>query len=382
MVTPRQAALVGAYEFPLRRAPQFSEPMIHAECARRALDDAGLRKADVDAYFTSGLPGMPAIAMAEYLGIRPRYLDSTSIGGSSFVAHAGHAALALAAGHCEVALITYGSSAWSARRAIGTGGRGATAGGADAYDAPFGTTIIGAYALAAQRHMFEFGTTGPQLAEVSVATRKWAAKNPNAMFRDPLTVEDVLRSRMISSPLHLLDCCVISDGGGAVVMTTAERARDLPKPPVWVLGAAEAGSHTTLSQMDSLVTGPAAVSGPLAFAQAGVRPEDVDLAMVYDSFTITVVITLEDLGFCAKGEGGAFVGGQRTAPGGPLPMNTDGGGLSSNHPGMRGIFLLIEAVKQLRGEAGERQIPAPKLAVCNGTGGLLSSAATVVLAVD
>jgi len=382
MTAERRAALAGAYEFPLRRAPHYSELMIHAECARRALADAGLKKSDVDAYFTSGLPGMPAITLAEYLQIRPRFLDSTSIGGSSFVAHVGHAAAAIAAGYCEVALITYGSSAWSARRAIGTAARGATASGPDAYDAPFGTTIIGAYALAAQRHMHEYGTTGEQMAEIAVATRKWAATNPNAMFRDPLTIEDVLRSRVISAPLHLFDCCLISDGGGAVVVTSAARARDLPKPPIWVLGAAEAGTHQIIGQMPSLTTGPAATSGPLAFARAGVRPDDVDLAMIYDAFTITVVITLEDLGFCARGEGGAFVSGQRTAPGGDFPMNTDGGGLSSNHPGMRGIFLLIEAVKQLRGEAGERQLPDPRLAVCNGTGGLLSSTATVVLARD
>src|SRR5581483_9013691 len=339
-------------------------------------------KSDVDAYFTSGLPGMPAITLAEYLQIRPRFVDSTSIGGSSFVAHVGHAAAAIAAGYCEVALITYGSSAWSARRAIGTGARGESATGPDAYDAPLGTTIIGAYALAAQRHMHEFGTTSAQLAEVAVATRKWAAKNPSAMFRDPMTIEDVLRSRVISSPLHLFDCCIISDGGGAVVVTSAARARDLPKPPVWILGAAEAGSHTILSQMPSLTSGPAAISGPLAFQRAGIRPDEVDLAMIYDSFTITVVITLEDLGFCAKGEGGAFVSGQRTAPGGPFPMNTDGGGLSSVHPGMYGIFLLIEATRQLRGECGPRQVEGARIALAHGTGGVLSSAATVLLGKD
>lgn len=351
------------------------------ECAKGALEDAGLTKTDVDAYFTSGVGGMPPVVMAEYLGIRPTYVDSTSIGGSSFVSHLGHAAAAIAAGMCQVALITYGSTAWSAGAAIGTGGR-AFSEVPDHFEAPFGPTLISCYALAARRHMYQYGTTSEQLAEISVATRKWAAMNPNALFRAPITIEDVVNSRLVADPLHLLDCCIITDGGGAVVVTSAERARDCKKPPVFVLGAGEAISHAVMSQMDDLTVIPAKWSGEKAFAMAGLTPQEMNLAMIYDSFTITALLTLEGLGFCSPGEGGAFVSGQRTAPGGSLPMNTDGGGLSSNHPGMRGMFLLLEATRQLRGERGEAQVPNCKLAVCHGTGGMLSSGATAILGRD
>jgi acetyl-CoA acetyltransferase len=317
---------------------------------------------------------------AEHLGLQPRFLDSTSIGGSSFVAHVIHAAAAIAAGLCEVALITYGSTASSERFAVGTGGH-AMGDPPDQFEAPFGPTVLGSYAMVAQRHMYEFGTRPEQLAEIAVAIRRHAGLNPNAKFRDPISVEDVLASRIVSSPLHLLDCCIISDGGGALVVTSRERGRDARRPAVYVLGGSEALCHTGMGRRD-LTDIAAAQSGPRAMAMAGIRHADVDLCMIYDSFTITVLETLENLGFCAKGEGGSFVERGRIALDGELPVNTDGGGLSSNHPGMRGIFLVIEAVKQLRGECGPRQVKECNVALCHGTGGMLGlrhSGATLVL---
>lgn len=378
----RKAAVVGIAEMEERRAPHKTPLQVHMEMAKRALADAGLNKDDVDAYFTAGTGSMmPTTTLCEYLGISPTYTDSTNIGGASFVSHVGHAAAAIAAGMCSVALITYGSTAWSAGTGIGTG-TSLFSDAPDHFEVPYGPTVVGAYALAAQRHMHQFGTTSAQLAEIAVATRAWAHMNPYAMFRDPMSIETVLNSRIISWPLHMLDCCVISDGGGALVLTSAERAKDLKHPPVYVLGAGEATSHTGMSQVRDLTSTPAKASGAKAFQMAGVSLQDIDLAMLYDSFTITVLLTLEDLGFCNKGEGGAFVSGQRTAPSGSFPMNTDGGGLSSNHPGMRGIFLIIEATRQLRGQRGEAQVPNAKLAVAHGVGGLLSTGATVILGRD
>src|SRR5882724_6920194 len=365
----RKAVIAGVHEPPTRWAPDKTMFQIHAESARGALHDAGLTIKDVDAYFTSGVGPIGVLSMAEHLNLQPRYLDSTSIGGSSFVAHVTHAAAAIAAGLCEVALITYGSTASSERFAVGTGG-GFAGDPPDHFEAPFGPTVVGSYALVAQRHMHEFGTTAEQLAEIAVTMRRHAGLNPHAKYRDPITVEDVLASRVISSPLHLLDCCVISDGGGALVLTSVERARDLEKPPVVVLGAAEALRHAEIGTRD-LLDIAARQSGPLALARAGITHADVDLAMVYDSYTITVLATLEALGFCAPGEGGAFCAGGRIGLGGALPVNPDGGGLSSNHPGMRGIFLVIEATRQLRGECGPRQVKDAKLVLVHGTGGML-----------
>ena len=329
--------------------------------------------------FTSGVGPIGLLSLAGHLNLRPRYVDSQSIGGSSFVSHCLHAAAAIAAGLCEVALVTYGSTAASERFAIGTGG-GSMIDPPDAFEAPYGPTIVGSYALVAQRHMHEYGTTSEQLAEVAVATRKWAALNPRAMMRDPLCVEDVLASRMISWPLHLLDCCLVTDAGGAVVVTSAERARALRKPPIWVLGTGEASTHVMVSQMPSFARWEAAeIAGAEAFAAAGVRHADVDVALFYDAFTIVPIMGLEALGFCKRGEGGAFVSGQRTAPGGDFPMNTNGGGLSYQHTGMYGMFILIEAVRQLRGECGPRQVPDCRLVLCHGLGGMFSAAATLVL---
>jgi len=363
-------AVVGAYEHPTRFAPDKTAFQLHAESARGALEDAGLAIKDVDGFFTSGVGPIGILSLAGHLNLRPSYVDSQAIGGSSFVSHCLHAAAAIAAGLCRVALVTYGSTAASERFAIGTGAGGFVLEPPDNFEAPFGPTIVGSYALVAQRHMHEYGTTSEQLAEIAVTMRRHASLNPQAKYRDPITVEDVLASRVISSPLHLLDCCVISDGGGALVLTLLERARDLKKPPVVVLGAAEALRHAEIATRD-LLDIAARQSGPLALERAAITHADVDLAMVYDSYTITVLATLEALGFCAPGEGGAFCAGGRIGLGGALPVNPDGGGLSSNHPGMRGIFLVIEATRQLRGEGGPRQVKDAKLVLVHGTGGML-----------
>jgi len=356
---------------------------MHAEAAAGALEHANLALPDIDALFTCGLDFMPSLLVCEYLGIAPRYSSSNSIGGSSFVAHVHEAVLAISAGACEVALITHGETRRSNR------GRGVSP--RPAHDDPWlpdwqWERIYGvasppsAYALAAARHMHEYGTTSEQLAEIAVSTRHWASLNPRALYRDPITVEDVLSSPWVVYPFHQLDCCLVTDAGGAVVLTTVDRARGLGVPVVEVLGSAVAHTHHMISQMPDLTETPARVSGDAAYARAGIRPEDVDVAELYDSFTYTVLAELEDLGFFAKGEGGDFVTGQRTAPGGDFPLNTSGGGLSYTHPGMFGIFLLIEAVRQLRGDCGARQVPDAEVALVNGMGGYLSSSATAILA--
>ena len=351
-----------------------------ALAAKRALDDAGLRKSDVDAVMAVDFLGLPSLQIAEYLGIRPRFTDTTVTGGSAFENLVEHAALAIAAGLCNVVLITYGSTLWSDRRRVIEGGGVDPRMPAAQFETPYGDlSPIAAYALAAARHQHEFGTTSEQLAEVAVATRNWAALNPRALIREPITVEDVLRSPMIASPLRRLDCCVMTDGGGAVIVASAERARDLRRPPVYVLGSGFCSTHLTISQMANLTTTGAVESGRRAFAMAGVAPADIDVVEIYDSFTISVVLALEDLGFCAKGEGGSFVAGGRLGPGGELPTNTSGGGLSYTHPGAFGIFLIIEAVRQLRGECGARQAPGAELALVHGIGGWLSSHATLLL---
>jgi acetyl-CoA acetyltransferase len=354
-----------------------------------ALDDAGLTLADVDGVCHAGSP----TALAEFLGIEARYFDGTVVGGSSYELHVEHAAAAIAAGLCDVVVSVYASTPRSDRRRPGGGGFGGGGGGGRnmaglspqmEWELPYGLRMpIGAYALAASRHMAVYGTTAEQLAQIAVDTRAWASMNPNARFQDPLTIDDVLASPMIASPLHLLDCCLVTDGAGAFVMTSAERARDLPKPPVYVLGAASAGFHQMISQMPDLATTAGTVSGPAAFRMAGVKADDVDLLMGYDSFTITALLHVEDLGFCGKGEGGAFVEDGKLGPGGGrLAMNTNGGGLSYTHPGMYGMFLLVESARQLRGEAGRRQIPTHDVAVAHGSGGVLSTMGTVVLGTE
>jgi acetyl-CoA C-acetyltransferase len=380
MSLKNEIAIVGAYEHPRRWAPDKTAYQIAAESARAALEDAGLTIKDVDGYATSGVGPIGALSMCHHLNLKPDWIDSTAIGGSSFVAQVAYAGAAIRAGLCRTVLITYGSTAASERFAIGTGG-GFSQDPPDSFDVPYGPTIVGAYGLVAQRHMHEYGTTSEQLAEIAVTMRRHAGLNPYAKYREPITVQDVLASRMISSPLHLLDCCVISDGGGALVVTSAERARDLKKPPVLVLGAGVSNRHNGIGRRDILDIA-ARQSGERAFARAGVKHSDVDLCMIYDSFTITVLSTLENLGFCKPGDGGPFVENGRIGLGGELPVNLDGGGLSSNHPGMRGMFLVIEAVKQLRGEAGPRQVEDAQIALCHGTGGWLGikhSGATLIL---
>jgi acetyl-CoA acetyltransferase len=358
--------------------PGFTPLDLIGQATDRALADAGLNKEDVDGLFSaSAYYSMATVSAGEYLGIRPRYSDATNMGGSSFVSHLLHAAAALEAGLCEVALVTYASTQRS-----GGGFRGVSD-PPNPYEAPYGPRYpVSMYALAASRHMHEYGTTREQLAEVAVAAREWAKLNPKAFEREHLTVEDVLASRMISSPLSLLDCCLVTDGGGALIVTSAERAKDLRKAPVYLLGAGEAHWHRNISQMPDLTVTAAVDSGPRAYEMAGVGPESVDVAMLYDAFTINPILFLEDLGFCEKGEGGAFVEGGRIAPGGELPVNTNGGGLSYNHPGMYGLLLLIAGVRQLRGECGERQVRGARVALAHGNGGVLSSQVTAVLGTE
>ena len=379
MSLSRKTALAGVYEHPTRFAPDKSMFQIMAESARGALDDAGLTIKDVNGLCTAGIgmSGMGIVGLCDYLNLTPNFVDATNIGGASFVAHTAHAAAAIHAGLCDVCLVVFGSTVASSRPTM-NGGSGDSC---DQYEIPFGPTTVGAYAMIAQRHMHEYGTTSEQLAEIAVTMRLHASMNPVAKYRDPITVEDVLASRIISSPLHLLDCCIISDGGGALVITSAERARDMKKKPVYILGTGETVRHAARGQRDYLEIA-AAQSGRLAFERSGVAHKDIDMAMIYDSFTITVLTTLENLGFCKRGEGGAFVSGGRLRFDGDFPINTDGGGLSSNHPMMRGMFLVIEATKQLRGECGPRQVKDCKIALVHGTGGALGtrhSGATLIL---
>ena len=376
MSTRGKAAIVGAAESDLGEVgPGFTPLDLIGQATERALDDAGLEKKDVDGLFSaSAYYSMATVSAGEYLGIRPRYSDATNMGGSSFVSHLLHAAAALEAGLCEVALVTYASTQRSG------GGFRSLSEPPNPYETPYGPRYpVSMYALAASRHMHEYGTTREQLAEVAVAARDWAKLNSKAFMRDDLTVEDVLASRMVSSPLSILDCCLVTDGGGALLVTSAERAEDLRNPPVYLLGAGEVHWHRNISQMPDLTVTAATHSGRRAYEMAGVGPEDVDVVMLYDAFTITPILFLEDLGFCEKGEGGTFVEGGRIAPGGELPVNTNGGGLSYNHPGMYGLLLLIEAVRQLRGECGERQVEDAAVALAHGNGGVLSSQVTAVL---
>ena len=380
-----QAYIVGAFEHPTRKAPDKSVAQLHAESAVGALRDAGLTKDDVDGYFCAGdAPGMGPLAMADYMNLRLRHLDSTDLGGCSYIAHVAHAAEAIAAGRCEVALITLAGRP----RSAGHSGAAARPAAADAPDAPwevpFGPTTANLYGMCAQRHMHQFGTTSEQLAWIKVAASHHAQHNPNALLRDVVTVAEVLASPMIATPLHRLDCCVVTDGGGALVVTSQSAARGLKRPLVRLLGAGEAVKGQDAGAVD-LTYSAAVRSGPPAFAMAGVAPGDIQYASIYDSFTITVLMQLEDLGFCAKGDGGRFVSdGNLIAGIGRLPFNTDGGGLCNNHPANRGgITKVIEAVRQLRGEAHPAvQVPGCTLALAHGTGGLLGSrhgAATLIL---
>jgi acetyl-CoA acetyltransferase len=368
-------AIVGLAEFGLGIAPEGSTPVdVMGNAALAALDDAGLTTADVDGLLAAStqLP-WASVSLGEFLGVQPRYSDSTQLGGSSFMAHLHHAALAITGGACEVAVIGYGSTQRTVGRAK------ASVQEVDPAEAPYRPmNPVTAYALAASRHMYEFGTTREQLAEVAVAARKWAQRNPDAWSRNDLTVEDVLAARMVADPLGVKDCCLVTDGGAAVVVTSGERARSLTDKPVYLLGAGEAHSHRHISHMPHLVRTSAVDSGARAFEMAGLKPADVDVLQLYDAFTITPILFLEDLGFCAKGEGGPFVSGGRIAPGGELPLNTNGGGLSYQHPGMYGLLAIVEAARQLRGES-TGQVDGAHVALAHGNGGVLSTQCTVVL---
>ncbi|RIK47369.1 MAG: thiolase [Chloroflexi bacterium] len=374
--------IAGVAESPLGEVHDQTELSMVALAAQEALAEAGMTLRDVDAIFTNYMGEEGSVQLADYLGLQPRYADSSDMGGGSFEVFCHHAMLALAAGRCEVALIGYASRQRTRRSRV----MAWQSPGLDLiaqFETPYAAPMpIGQFALVAARHMYQYGTTPEQLAEVAVAARQWAQRNPKAWKREPLRVADVLESRMICSPLRRDDICLVTDGGGAVVLTTRERARNAAKRPVRVLGAGESHFGWSLTGRDDITVSAGVVSGREAFGMAGITPADVDVFQPYDAFTISVLIALEDLGFCAKGESGAFVEGGALAPGGRLPSMTSGGGLSYCHPGALGILLLIEAVRQLRGEAGERQVEDAEIAVAHGIGGLYACAATVVLARD
>lgn len=370
------AAIVGVAESDLGEvAADMSVIDLMAQGVQRALADCGLTLADVDGVFAAaGQSRMPSTALCEYLQLKPRYQDCTMMGGSSFMTHVAHAQAAIEAGLCEVAVIAYGSTQRSAGR------KNTAPREYNPYETPYRpVTPASAYALAASRHMHQYGTTREQLAQIAVAARQWALLNPAAWEKTPLTVEQVLGARMVSSPLTVRDCCLVTDGGGALIMTSAARAKTLCKPPAYVLGTGETISHQNISSMPDLTVTGAATSGAQAYAMAGLKPQEIDVVEVYDAFTITTLLFLEDLGFCPKGEGGRFVADGMIAPGGRLPVNTNGGGLSYCHPGMYGLFVLMEAVRQLRGECGARQVQGCETAIAHGNGGVLSSQSTVVL---
>ncbi len=381
-----QAYIAGAYEHPTRHAADKSLPELHAEVAKGALEDAGLDKADVDGYFCAGdAPGLGPLSMIDYMGLRVRHMDSTETGGSSYTIHVAHAAQAIAAGKCSVALITLAGKPRAERMATGTAPRVYSAAAPDvAFEAPFAPVVINMYAMCAMRHMHQYGSTGEQLAWIKVAASHHAQHNPRALLREVVTVAEVVDSPMIADPLHRLDCCVITDGGGALIVAAPEVTKSLKRPRVRLLGAGEGSKNQTGGRID-LTYSAAVWSGPRAFAEAGVAPADIKYVSIYDSFTITVLMTLEDLGFCEKGQGGRFVAdGNLISGSGKLPFNTDGGGLCNNHPGNRGSMTkVIEAVRQLRGEAHPSvQVRNCDLALAHGTGGSLGTrhaSATLIL---
>ena len=372
-------AIVGVAESDIGQVLPGLSPMdLVGQATSRALDDCGLTLKDIDGIFcVTSQARMATLAVAEYLGIHPRYHGGANIGGCSFMSMVAHAQAAIQAGACEVALITYGST----QRSLGRANVAAV--DPNPYETPFRPIYTASsYGLAAARHMHQYGTTREELAQIAVAARQWALLNPKAWEKAPLTVEDVLNSRMVSSPLTVRDCCLVTDGGGAILVTSAERAKTLKKAPAYILGVGDDLSHYSISNMADLTVTGAKRSGAAAYAMAGLTPKEIDVVGLYDAFTITTLLFLEDLGFCPKGEGGRFVEGGAIAPGGSLAVNTNGGGLSYCHPGMYGIFLLIEAVRQLRQEAGQRQVPGCEIALAHGNGGTLSAQSTVILGVE
>ncbi|MEK8049507.1 thiolase [Ideonella sp. DXS22W] len=376
-----RCAIAGVATFGCGEAHGHDDMSLLANAARLAVADAGLTMDDIDGIATCSAGAsmwvMPAI---EHLGINANYIDGTMLGGSSFIAHLLPAIRALDSGQCNAVLVCYGSAQRTSTLSRSAIGQARRALDPQPYEQPYEPFMpASAYALAASRHMHQYGTTRRQLAEVAVAARAWARLNPEAFTRDPLSIDDVLNARMISDPLTVRDCCLVTDGGGALVLVRSDRAKDLPHKPVHVLGAATACWNRQISSMHDLTVTSASQSGAQAYAMAGLAAKDMDVVALYDAFTINTILFLEDLGFCAKGEGGSFVEGGAIAPGGRLAVNTNGGGLSCVHPGMYGIYTLIEGVRQLRGQGGERQVANAKLALCHGNGGTLSSQATAIL---
>jgi acetyl-CoA acetyltransferase len=376
----RRVAIAGVALSDIGRVDDQTPYALLAQASRRALADAGLRPEQIDGFASTGLGTMAPIDVAEYIGLRPRWVDSTAVGGASWEVMAAHAADAISAGHADVVLLAYGSTSRAdLRKGLRTANLDWGARGPLQWEAPYGHTLISKYAMAARRHMHEFGTTIEQLAEIAVSARFNAGLNPDAFVRQPITIDDVVSGEMIADPFTKLQCCIRSDGGAAVVLVAEDRVADLPGMPIWVLGSGESVSHISMSQWTDFTSGPAGTSGRLAFQRAGLTPADVDVCELYDAFTYMLLITLEDLGFCAKGEGGPFVSDGRLRVGGALPTNTDGGGLSACHPGQRGLFLIVEAVRQLRHEAGPRQVPNAEIACVSGTGGWFCSSGTMLL---
>ena len=381
----RRVAIVGAALSDIGRVDDKTAYELHHQATTRALADAGLGKDDVGGFMSCGAGTFMPLDVAEYMGIANQlnWIDSTQVGGSSWEFYVEHALAAIRSGLTDVVVLAYGSTARAdLKRKYRTANLAFSNKGPSQFDAPWGHTLISKYAMTARRHMHEFGTTIEQLAEIAVSARHNASLNPEAYYQDPITIDDVLSSRMMADPFTKLQCCIRSDGGGAIVLASEERARDCASSPVWVLGSGEAVSHVTMSEWDDFTESPAARSGRLAFERAGLTPDDVDVCQFYDAFTSMLLLTIEGLGFCKKGEGGPFVEDGRLRVGGALPTNTDGGGLSHCHPGMRGMFLLVEAVRQLRGECGPRQVEGAEVACVNGTGGWFSSASTILLGAD
>ncbi len=378
----RRVAIAGVALSEVGRVDDQTPYALMAQASRRALADAGLGVDQIDGFASTGLGTMAPVDVAEYMGISPRWVDSTAVGGSSWEIMAAHAADAISAGHADVILLAYGSTARAdLRKGLRTANLDWGARGPMQWEAPYGHTLISKYAMAARRHMHEYGTTIEQLAEIAVSARFNAGPNTEAFVREPITIDDVLDGPMIADPFTKLQCCIRSDGAAAVILVSEDRVADLPGTPVWILGSGAATSHISMGQWADFTTGPAAAAGKMAFERAGLTTADVDVAELYDAFTYMLLITLEDLGFCGKGEGGSFVEDGRLRLGGAFPTNTDGGGLSACHPGQRGLFLIVEATKQLRGECGDRQVPEAKIACVSGTGGWFCSNGTMLLGV-
>jgi acetyl-CoA acetyltransferase len=375
MTIAGKATIVGTAEVDTWQSEGRSPVGLMAEATRRAVADAGLTLADVDGLFSaSSHYAFPTMNLAEKLGMHPRFMDSSNIGGASFVSHVGHAAAAIGAGLCDIAVIAYGSTQRSDK------GKLVSRAEWSAYEEPYGLIHpISSVALIAQRHMHEFGTTSEQLAAVAVSAREWSLLHPNPPYPKPLTIDDVVSSKMVTTPLHARDCCLVTDGGAAIVVTSAERAASLPRPPVYLRGFSESSNHRAVSAMPDLTRTVASQTSRIALEMAGRSLSDIDTAHVYDAFTASLLILLEDIGFCGKGEGGPFIADGNIAPGGTVAVNTNGAGLSYTHPGMLGLFLLTEAVTQLRGDAGQRQVPDASTSLVHGMGLTIAAHSTAIL---